>query len=50
MTVHLLLLPAFPEPFTESATRAASVKASFTPLFLLAEHSAQGVRTLLPCS
>lgn len=25
--------------FTESATRAASVKASLTPLFLIAEHS-----------
>lgn len=25
--------------FTESATRAASVKASLTPLFFMAEHS-----------
>ncbi len=44
MTVHLLLLPELPEPFTESATRAASVKASLTPRFLFAEHSAQIVR------
>lgn len=39
MTVHLLLLPELPEPFTESATRVASEKASLTPRFLFAEHS-----------
>lgn len=37
MTVQLLLWSLF--VLTESATRAASVKASFTPRFFIAEHS-----------
>ena len=39
MTSHLLPPPDVPAPLTESATRAASVNASLTPLFRLAEHS-----------
>lgn len=39
MTLHLLLSLAF-VGLTAKATRAASVNASFTPLFLMAEHSA----------
>ena len=40
MTVHLLSLVDRPGPLTERATRAASVKASLTPRFRFAEHSA----------
>lgn len=41
MTLHLLCSdePSFFDGCTFSATRAASVKASFTPLFFIAEHS-----------
>lgn len=39
MTLHLLLSLAF-VGLTANATRAASVNASLTPLFLIAEHSA----------
>jgi len=41
MTVQLLLLSLL--VLTDRATRAASVKASFTPLFFIAEHSATGI-------
>lgn len=44
MTEQLLLLSLL--VLTESATRAASVKASFTPLFFMAEHSANCIRWL----
>ena len=37
MTVQLLLWSLF--VLTDNATRAASVKASFTPRFFIAEHS-----------
>lgn len=40
ITEHLLLSAAF-AGFAERATLAASVKASFTPLFRIAEHSLQ---------
>lgn len=42
MIVHLLLLLEFPV-LTESATRAASVKASLTPRLRFAEHSVQDI-------
>ena len=46
MTMHLLSLFTPFAPFTESATRAASVKASLTPRFLFAEHSKSSVSIL----
>lgn len=46
MRTHLLSLFAPFAPFTESATRAASVKASLTPRFLFAEHSKRDVSTV----
>lgn len=39
MMEHLLPPPELPGALTESATLAASVKASLTPRFRLAEHS-----------
>ena len=39
ITEHLLSFPEPLGPLTERATRAASVKASLTPRFRLAEHS-----------
>lgn len=39
ITVHLRPGPDEPDVLTESATRAASVNASFTPRFRFAEHS-----------
>jgi hypothetical protein len=45
MTVQLLLSSLF--VLTDRATRAASVKASFTPLFFMAEHSIMQVSTEL---
>ena len=50
ITEQLMSLPAllFPFPFTDSATRAASVKASFTPRFRFAEHSVSPIVSLHP--
>ena len=47
MTTHLLLLLDPFAPLTESATRAASVNASFTPRFFFAEHSDNQINTAL---